>query len=212
VRSKCVSSASSSDSNQFAFFLPGSLKCTSTLQSCLLLVSSFTEIRKPGSAPSNTSTAPPTNSFNGDVPLQERQVQQPQPAPVIPSQSQQPAAPVFAGPQVQSRGPSVPSSRPASRFPGKQTGTGIPEAPTAALYQPSLPAAAPAPLPLQPVSYRQQVAADVGRPACTILPSGPAPVQRERRVSNAAPPARNEGDDLLSTIVAAEDDLITAHR
>ncbi|KAL4433699.1 hypothetical protein ABPG75_000140 [Micractinium tetrahymenae] len=193
---------------------PNSCSCEHTLNT-LRYADRVKEIRKPGSAPGGGAPPPPAaNGYSAEVapasapisrdPPARQVVQQPAPLPV----GQQEAPPV----QAPRNGP-VAGSRATSRYPSRRDGSGIPSAPAPAApppFQEALPSpaaqAAPAASwqPAQPDRRRQ-----LQQPA---PPPAPPPVQQQQSWSTPPAASSSSGDDLLGAIMAAEDDLITAHR
>lgn len=185
----------------------------------------FAEIRKPGSAPGNmggvpaaAAPAPPANGFAAEPPqareLPPPRQAAPQPAPV-PVGQQPPAPGVFEAPQAfapRGAAAGAPAARAASRLPSRRDGSGIPPGPVA---PPALAAPPPA------FAYQQPAAQSVYQ-AEQRQAAAPPPEQQRARVLQPGwdmPPAGNPpaasascGDDLLGQVIAAEDDLITAHR
>ena len=197
-------------------------------QACLwcLAIPTLAEIRKPGSAPGNLGgAAAPPQPANGIAAegLQAREQlpprqAAPQPAPV--PAGQQSAAPgVFEVPQAfapRAAAAAAPAAKPASRLPSRRDKTGIPAGPGAPAAAASAPAAPP------PVfAYQQPVVQPVYQ-AEQRQAAAPPPVQQPAPVQQQfwdTPPAGTRlaapascGDDLLGQVIAAEDDLITAHR
>lgn len=203
---------------------PNSGSCEHTLNT-LRYADRVKEIRKPGTAPGNSGTsAPPAAAANGygysadPVPAARdpATVRQgaPQPAPVPVSQQQVP--------QDVPRSVSMPASRAAERrYPSRRDGTGIP-APAAAAPM----AAAFAPPP--PAMYRDPSPppAAQARPAASWQPAPQRQQQQQQQFAKHPPHQQQQqqngwatpsattssGDDVLGAIMAAEDDLITAHR
>ncbi|KAL4450674.1 hypothetical protein ABPG77_001030 [Micractinium sp. CCAP 211/92] len=190
---------------------PNSCSCEHTLNT-LRYADRVKEIRKPGSAPGGSGAPPAPASAAADTapapiprePPSRQVVQQLAPLPI----GQQEAPPAQAP-----RTGSTAGSRATNRYPSRRDGTGIPGAPAPAATPPfqealQSPAAQAPPAaswqPSQPERRRQ--------PQQAAPPPAPPPVQQQQSWSTPPAASSSSGDDLLGAIMAAEDDLITAHR